>query len=160
VAGLPAEVLADQSGDADQGLSDRATLAFDVGHGSGEKTPDALVPTGGQAHGQLSRRPTEELGRSTCVRFPPPRRAAKLALEEPVIDQLFEMELGDVMATADPEAASSRLTASGCNSTKQYKDQRSGSADAAMPVTCASNSSECDDTSMGTGRSRPIAPSF
>jgi hypothetical protein len=70
------------------------------------------------------------------------------------------MELGDVMATAEPEAATPRLTASGCNSTEQYEDQRSGSADAAMPVTCASNSPEGDGPSMGAGRPPPIAPSF
>jgi len=97
LAGLPAEVVADQSGGSDQGNSDRDTLASGVGHSSGEQTPDALVPTGRQADGQLSRRPTVELGRSTCARSSPPRRAPKLALDQPVIDQLVEMELGDVM---------------------------------------------------------------
>ena len=84
----------DQSGGADQSLSDRDTFAFDVGHDSGKQTPDALVPTGRQAHGQLPRRPTVELGRSTCTRSSPPRRASKLALERPVMDQLVEMEIG------------------------------------------------------------------
>src|SRR5665213_390222 len=92
--GLPAAVLADQSGGADQGLSDRDTFAFDVGHGSGKQTPDALVPTGRQAHGQPPRRPTVELARSTCTRSSPPRRVSNIALERPVMDQLVEMELG------------------------------------------------------------------
>jgi hypothetical protein len=92
--GLPADLLADQSGGADQSLSDRDTFAFDVGHGSGKQTPNALVPAGRQAHGQLPRRPTAELGRSTCTRSSPLRRASKLALERPVMDQLVEMELG------------------------------------------------------------------
>src|SRR5665213_2967017 len=76
--GLPAAVLADQSGGADQGLSDRDTFAFDVGHGSGKQTPDALVPTGRQDHGQLPRRPTVELGRSTCARACAPGSTARL----------------------------------------------------------------------------------
>jgi hypothetical protein len=48
----------------------------------------------------------------------------------------------------------------GCSSTKQEKDWRTGSADAAMPVSCASNSSEGDANWMGAGRSPFFAPTF
>jgi hypothetical protein len=85
-----------------QSITDRDMVAYCFGDGVGEEPSGQIVPAFGQADLQVSPGTAVELRRSAGTRPAAPGRPAMFDLEQLILDELVQMELGGVVRHANP----------------------------------------------------------
>jgi hypothetical protein len=95
-------------------LENRNSVPGRVLHSAGQNLSGQVVLPWAQCHGQLPAGAPVELRRTTRAWAAPPGRPPVLGVEQPIGDQLVQVELRGVPGQVHARAAWSRLTASRC----------------------------------------------